>query len=127
DSNGLPHRIAALLQALPEGRVELRIFGDPEVTDRRRPGRLLRRRGGNNRRGEGDKEHAHHFLHGSCTRRMLNAGTGWANPFKATEPTGSASATSSTRPRVFWFVRICPPLASVHSRAARFVTGPIAA
>ena len=41
--------------------------------------------------------------------------------------TGSASTTSSSRARVFWLVMICPPWASLHRRAQRLFTLPMAA
>jgi hypothetical protein len=58
---------------------------------------------------------------------MLNTGTGWVMPFNVISPRGSACTASSMRDSVFWLVMICPPFASLHSRAARLVTPPMQA
>ena len=59
--------------------------------------------------------------------RTLKAGTGLVNPLSVYSPIGSISTMSSTSAYSRWSIRICPPDASAQSRAARFVTEPIAA
>ncbi len=58
--------------------------------------------------------------------RTLQTGTGRASPFSVTGPTSAASMMLSTAPATRAEIKICPLAASAHSRAARFVTVPIA-
>jgi hypothetical protein len=57
----------------------------------------------------------------------LWARTGLWNPFSASEPSGSSSATPSTSAATRCEITIWPCFASPHSRAPRLVTVPIAA
>ena len=59
-------------------------------------------------------------------RRTLQIGTGRASPFSVSGPRFSASMMVSTADATRAEIRICPPSASPQSRAARFVTLPIA-
>ena len=58
--------------------------------------------------------------------RTLQMCTGRASPFSATGPICSASIMFSTAPATRAEIKISPPAASPQSRAARFVTVPIA-
>ena len=55
----------------------------------------------------------------------MNASTGCAKPFNDIGPAGDVSAASSSA-ALRRLMRIWPPLASSHRRAARFTTPPIA-
>ena len=63
---------------------------------------------------------------GEIRPRTLQVGTGRASPLSASAPTSSASIMSSPAAATRAETRIWPPPASPHSRAARFVTVPIA-
>src|SRR2546426_12427559 len=56
----------------------------------------------------------------------LHVGTGRARPLRAMGPISSASISFSTAEATREEMRICPPLASPQSRAARLVTVPMA-
>src|SRR5512145_2146781 len=85
------------------------------------PGPALAIRVGTGRDEPQQAEHRSYF-----NPRTLQVGTGRASPLNVTGPTSSASIMSSTAAATLAEIRICPPRASPQSRAARFVTVPIA-
>ena len=66
------------------------------------------------------------MLNQCLSAMILKAPIGLAKPFKGNSPIGSASTKVSKSVKVLRLVRICPPLASPHRRAAIFVTVPTA-